>query len=52
MSLCVADGGLTRTPVFSGDDWTDCFRVQGISLPAAPYLGVSALTGQVFDAHE
>jgi len=34
------------------DDWTDCFRVDGISLPPSPYLGVSALTGQVFDAHD
>ncbi|KAF8554927.1 hypothetical protein OG21DRAFT_1439471 [Imleria badia] len=34
------------------DDWTDCFRVDGISLPASPYLGVSALTGEVFDAHD
>ncbi|KAF8435055.1 legume-like lectin family-domain-containing protein [Boletus edulis BED1] len=34
------------------DDWTDCFRIDGISLPLSPYLGVSALTGEVFDAHD
>ncbi|KAH7907342.1 legume-like lectin family-domain-containing protein [Hygrophoropsis aurantiaca] len=34
------------------DDWSDCFRVEGISLPEAPYLGISALTGEVHDAHD
>ncbi|KAF9243190.1 concanavalin A-like lectin/glucanase domain-containing protein [Melanogaster broomeanus] len=34
------------------DDWTDCFRIDGISLPASPFLGISALTGQVYDAHD
>lgn len=34
------------------DDWTDCFRIDGISLPSTPYLGISALTGEVFDAHD
>ncbi|KAG8221260.1 legume-like lectin family-domain-containing protein, partial [Butyriboletus roseoflavus] len=34
------------------DNWSDCFHVDGISLPASPFLGVSALTGQVFDAHD
>ncbi|KAG6381972.1 ER lumen protein retaining receptor-domain-containing protein [Boletus reticuloceps] len=34
------------------DDWSDCFRIDGISLPLSPYLGVSALTGEVFDAHD
>ena len=38
--------------IITGDDWSDCFRVDGISLPASPFLGMSALTGQVFDAHE
>jgi len=37
---------------FSGDDWTDCFRVEGISLPINPFVGISALTGEVYDAHE
>lgn len=36
----------------SGDDWSDCFRVDKISLPQAPFLGFSAMTGDVFDAHE
>ncbi|KIM82469.1 hypothetical protein PILCRDRAFT_820328 [Piloderma croceum F 1598] len=34
------------------DEWTDCFTVQGISLPPAPYLGFSAMTGDVSDAHD
>lgn len=36
----------------SGDDWTDCFHVDGISLPSNLYLGFSAMTGDVADAHE
>lgn len=39
-------------PYLTGDEWTDCFHIEGISLPMSPYLGVSALTGEVFDAHE
>ncbi|THG97830.1 hypothetical protein EW026_g4247 [Hermanssonia centrifuga] len=31
------------------DDWTDCFTVNGFSLPSAPFLGVSAMTGDVSD---
>jgi lectin, mannose-binding 2 len=34
------------------DDWTDCFRLDKFSLPHAPFLGFSALTGAVTDAHE
>ncbi|KAL6305144.1 legume-like lectin family-domain-containing protein [Sparassis latifolia] len=34
------------------DDWTDCFTVHDISLPSAPYLGFSAMTGDVFDSHD
>lgn len=34
------------------DEWTNCFRVEGISLPTTPFLGISALTGQVYDAHD
>ncbi|KAH9919064.1 legume-like lectin [Amylocystis lapponica] len=34
------------------DEWTDCFTVQGISLPSAPYLGFSAMTGDVSDNHD
>jgi len=34
------------------DDWTDCFTVNDISLPTSPYLGFSAMTGDVFDNHD
>ena len=37
---------------YSGDEWTECFTVGPISLPNAPFLGFSAMTGDVFDAHE
>lgn len=34
------------------DSWSDCFRITGISLPSAPYIGISAMTGEVFDSHD
>ncbi|KAH9485662.1 VIP36-like protein [Psilocybe cubensis] len=34
------------------DDWTDCFRIEKPSLPTAPFLGFSAMTGDVSDAHD
>ncbi|KAJ7125294.1 legume-like lectin family-domain-containing protein [Mycena epipterygia] len=34
------------------DEWTDCFRKDKISLLNAPFLGFSAMTGDVFDAHD
>ncbi|KAF5357380.1 hypothetical protein D9758_005926 [Tetrapyrgos nigripes] len=34
------------------DDWSDCFFVEGISLPSSPYLGFSAQTGDVSDNHD
>ncbi|KAG1824354.1 concanavalin A-like lectin/glucanase domain-containing protein [Suillus subaureus] len=34
------------------DSWSDCFRINGISLPSAPYIGISAMTGEVFDSHD
>ena len=35
-----------------GDEWTDCFVIGNVSLPANPFLGFSAMTGDVSDAHE
>jgi len=34
------------------DDWTDCFSIPKITLPPNPYLGFSAMTGDVSDAHD
>jgi len=34
------------------DDWTDCFNVPHLELPLAPFLGFSALTGDVYDNHD
>ncbi|KAF8589521.1 concanavalin A-like lectin/glucanase [Ramaria rubella] len=34
------------------DEWTDCFAISNFSLVANPYLGFSAMTGDVSDAHD
>lgn len=34
------------------DDWSDCFTLTDISLPANPFIGLSAMTGDVTDAHD
>jgi len=34
------------------DDWTDCFFIPKVSLPPNPFLGFSAMTGDVSDAHD
>jgi hypothetical protein len=34
------------------DEWTHCFRVPDLKLPMSPFLGFSAITGDVHDAHE
>jgi len=34
------------------DEWTHCFTLWNVSLPVNPYLGFTALTGDVFDAHD
>jgi mannose-binding lectin 2 len=36
----------------AGDEWSDCFTLSPIILPSAPFLGFSAMTGDVFDTHE
>ena len=35
-----------------GDEWAECFTVHGLTLPLAPYVGFSALTGDISDNHE
>jgi len=34
------------------DDWTPCFTLRNISIPMAPYIGFTALTGDVYDNHD
>lgn len=34
------------------DDWQDCFTLHNVTLPDAPFLGFSALTGDVTDDHD
>ncbi|KAH9966287.1 legume-like lectin family-domain-containing protein [Russula compacta] len=34
------------------DQWSDCFTLKDISLPTSPYIGLSAMTGDVSDAHD
>ncbi|GAA5922220.1 Uip5p [Sporobolomyces koalae] len=34
------------------DEWTTCFVVEGLELPQNPFLGFSAVTGDVSDAHD
>lgn len=43
-----------QTHVDKWDEWTVCFEVDGFELPTDQdlYLGFTALTGEVSDAHE
>ncbi|KAG9038339.1 hypothetical protein FRB95_001751 [Tulasnella sp. JGI-2019a] len=34
------------------DEWTPCFEIKGAILPDSPYLGVTAITGELHDAHD
>ncbi|KAG8862300.1 hypothetical protein FRB96_001879 [Tulasnella sp. 330] len=34
------------------DEWTPCFEIKNAVLPDAPYLGVTAITGELHDAHD
>jgi len=34
------------------DEWTPCFELKDLTLPSNPYLGVTAVTGDVHDAHD
>lgn len=40
------------TNLIIGDEWTDCFTIHDISLPPVPFVGFTAMTGEVSDAHE
>ncbi|KAI0295303.1 legume-like lectin family-domain-containing protein [Russula brevipes] len=34
------------------EQWNDCFTLKDISLPMNPYIGLTAMTGDVSDAHD
>ncbi|KAF9012677.1 legume-like lectin family-domain-containing protein [Cyathus striatus] len=34
------------------DDWSDCIHIENVTLPNNPFLGFSAMTGDVADAHD
>ncbi|PFH50471.1 hypothetical protein AMATHDRAFT_61073 [Amanita thiersii Skay4041] len=34
------------------DEWTDCFRLENVTLPTNPFVGYTAMTGDVADAHD
>ncbi|KAF7979023.1 hypothetical protein HWV62_44001 [Athelia sp. TMB] len=34
------------------DEWTDCFTIRDITLPVTPYVGFTAVTGEVTDNHD
>ncbi|KAI0250088.1 legume-like lectin family-domain-containing protein [Lactifluus subvellereus] len=34
------------------EEWSDCFTLKDISLPMNPYIGLSAMTGDISDAHD
>lgn len=47
-------GSLTpqlKLQIKNEEDWQVCFETQA-TLPDSPYIGFSALTGDVSDAHE
>lgn len=38
--------------LISGDEWTPCFSLSNPKMPSSPFLGFSALTGEVSESHE
>ncbi|KAJ7821512.1 concanavalin A-like lectin/glucanase [Mycena olivaceomarginata] len=49
----VKDGFLDVKIQFKAwDDWTDCFRQEKVNLINAPFLGFSAMTGDISDNHD
>ncbi|KIO33925.1 hypothetical protein M407DRAFT_165769 [Tulasnella calospora MUT 4182] len=47
------DKGLEVLLQYKGwDEWTPCFEIKNMTLPTMPYLGMTAITGEVHDAHD
>jgi hypothetical protein len=38
--------------MLTGEQWSDCFTLKDISVPPNPFIGLSAMTGDISDAHE
>jgi mannose-binding lectin 2 len=36
----------------TGEEWSYCFTLNDISIPLNPFIGLTAMTGEVTDAHE
>ena len=36
----------------TGEEWSNCFTLNDISVPSNPFIGLTAMTGDVSDAHE
>jgi len=34
------------------EEWSNCFTLQDISVPSNPFIGLSAMTGDITDAHD
>ena len=52
--LCVFYEFLNRCLVLmsTGEEWRNCFTLKDISVPLNPFIGLSAMTGDITDAHE
>ncbi|KAG9017243.1 hypothetical protein FRB90_001261 [Tulasnella sp. 427] len=47
------DKGLEVLLQYKGwDEWTPCFELKDFTMPTMPYLGMTAITGEVHDAHD
>ena len=52
--LCVFHGLLIWCLVLMspGEEWSNCFTLNDISVPMNPFIGLSAMTGDITDSHE
>lgn len=43
---------LVSTDIEDKKAWKECFKVEGVQLPTGYYIGASATTGDLSDAHD